>query len=122
VAKVTAAAASPIASWRSPDRHGDRLVTRVMAAPIVTRPTALAARLTGTAALTGRNANHATGIAAPATNRAEEDVAAVHAEPPSPSGSMPSSSRAITASARSGSAITWVAIWSATEADRPRAR
>ena len=63
-------------------------------APRRARATPLAARLATTAVVPVRKKNGATGKIAPAAKRTKDETAAVQAEPPSSSGSMPSSSRA----------------------------
>jgi hypothetical protein len=97
---VAPAAPNPIANWRRPERDVERDVKRVIAAPIANSAKALALMLSGTALFAGSKANPVTGRSRrPRT--AKDDDAAVQADPPSSLGSMFSSSRAMTASARS---------------------
>lgn len=70
-----------------------------MAAPIPKSAATLSMTLTATAASPEKRANGTMGIEAPTAKSPKEYAAAPHAEPPSSSGSMPSSSLARVSSA-----------------------
>src|SRR5882757_9769481 len=108
--KVTAAAASPIASWRRPEKARLRPVKMLVTAPVANNARALTTTLAITALWPCSTKNGTTGNIAPIMNTKNEDAAADQAEPPSSCGLTPISSRTSVSSASCLFAITRSAV------------
>src|SRR5665213_2235391 len=94
-----AAGGSPMANWRHPEKNRPRRVTREVAAPMMNMTTPLNPAPTQTAVASLMNRKGSSGTAAPAAKSRNDVPPAIQAEPPRPSGSMPSFSRATTSRA-----------------------
>src|SRR5690348_14733526 len=97
--KVTTAAANPTTSCLAPEKNQPRPVNREVPAPVTNSAEPLAIRLPRRACVPDQKKYGATGKIAPAAKSANDVTVAVHGEPPSSCGSMPSSSRASVSSA-----------------------
>src|SRR5665213_3228616 len=88
-----------MANWRHPEKNRPRRVTREVAAPMMNMTTPLNPAPTQTAVASLMNRKGSSGTAAPAAKSRNDVPPAIQAEPPRPSGSMPSFSRATTSRA-----------------------
>src|SRR6266540_873437 len=115
--KVTAAARMPSSICRSPLYHQGRLVNRAVITPAANSPAVASTAAAGRLAKPSRYGS--SGMNAPTVNDTSEENAAVHGEGRS-SGSMPSSSRACTRQAWSGSRDSCSATLYAVSLSTPR--